>query len=84
MADLYSNVKQVTSQTPPAIMLLSDDDTVVPSPNSVNYYLALKRSKVKATMHIYPAGGHGWGFRENFKYHKEMLADLSAWLETLK
>ena len=84
MADLYSNEKQVTSQTPPAIMLLSDDDTVVPSPNSVNYYLALKRSKVKATMHIYPCGGHGWGFRENFKYHKEMLADLSAWLETLK
>lgn len=84
MADLYSNEKQVTSQTPPAIMLLSDDDTVVPSPNSVNYYLALKRSKVKATMHIYPSGGHGWGFRENFKYHKEMLADLSAWLETLK
>ena len=84
MVNLYSNEKQVTGQTPPAIMLLSDDDMVVPSPNSVNYYLALKRNKVKATMHIYPSGGHGWGFRENFKYHKEMLADLSAWLESFK
>jgi acetyl esterase/lipase len=81
---LYSNEQQVTSQTPPAIMLLSDDDRVVPSQNSVNYYLALKKNGVKATMHIYPSGGHGWGCRENFKYHKEMMADLSAWLETVR
>ena len=65
-------------------MLLSDDDKTVPSQNSVNYYLALKKNGVKATMHIYPSGGHGWGCRENFKYHKEMIADLSAWLETIK
>ena len=84
MVDLYSNEKQVTSKTPPAIMLLSDDDRVVPSQNSVNYYLALKRHGIKAAMHIYPSGGHGWGCRENFRYHKEMLADLSAWLETIK
>lgn len=82
LVDLYSNEKQVTSQTPPAIMLLSDDDTVVPSPNSVNYYLALKRNKVKASLYIYPSGGHGWGCRTNFKYHRQMMADLSAWLES--
>ncbi len=84
MVDLYSNEKQVTSTTPPAIMLLSDDDRVVPSQNSVNYYLALKQQGIKATMHIYPSGGHGWGCRENFKYHKEMLSELSAWLNTIK
>lgn len=84
LVDIYSNELQVTSKTPQAIMLLSDDDRVVPSPNSVNYYLALKKNGVKATMHIYPSGGHGWGCRENFKYHKEMIADLSAWLETIK
>lgn len=84
MVDLYSNEKQVTSKTPPAIMLLSDDDRVVPSQNSVNYYLALKREGIKATMHIYPSGGHGWGCRENFRHHKEMTADLSVWLESVK
>jgi acetyl esterase/lipase len=84
LVTLYSNEKQASNQTPPAIMLLSDDDTAVPSPNSVNYYLALKQHGIKATMHIYPSGGHGWGIRKNFKYHKEMLADLSAWLDTLK
>ena len=83
-ADLYSNDMQVSSNTPRAILLLSDDDKVVPSPNSANYYLALRRHNVPATMHIYPSGGHGWGCRKNFKYHNEMMADLTAWLKTLK
>lgn len=84
LVTLYSNEKQVTAKTPPAIMLLSDDDRVVPSQNSVNYYLALKQRGIKASLHIYPSGGHGWGNRENFRYHAQMQADLSAWLETIK
>lgn len=84
VVNLYSNEKQVSSVTPPAILLLSDDDNVVPSQNSVNYYLALKENGVKASMYIYPSGGHGWGIRDNFKYHNEMLNDLSAWLETIE
>ena len=84
LVNLYSNELQVTTKTPPAIMLLSDDDGLVVPQNSVNYYSALKKNHVKATMHIYPSGGHGWGCRENFKYHKEMMADLSAWLESFK
>ncbi len=84
MVDLYSNEQQVTRLTPPAIMFLSDDDTAVPSPNSVNYYMALKRAGVSATMHIYPSGGHGWGSRKNFKFHDEMMADLKAWLDVMK
>ena len=84
MVDLYSNEKQVSKQTPPAIMLLSDDDKVVLPQNSVNYYLSLKREGIDATMHIYPSGGHGWGCRQNFKFHKEMMADLKAWLGVMK
>jgi acetyl esterase/lipase len=83
MVDLYSNEKQVNKNTPPAIMLLSDDDKVVLPQNSVNYYLAMKRLGIPATMHIYPSGGHGWGIRANFKYHNEMMADLKAWLKTI-
>lgn len=84
MVNLYSNEKQVTSITPPAIMLLSDDDTTVPSENSVNYYLALRKKGIKATMHIYPSGNHGWGCKKGFKFNREMLDDLSAWLEETK
>lgn len=84
MVNLYSNEKQVSPVTPPAILLLSDDDRTVPSQNSVNYYLALKDNGIKASMHIYPSGGHGWGIRDTFKYHDQMMSDLSAWLETIK
>lgn len=80
---LYSNATQVTAQTPPAIMLLSDDDTAVPSQNSVEYYMAMRKAGVKSTLHIYPSGGHGWGFRSTFKYHDSMLSDLSDWLESM-
>ncbi len=79
----YSNQLQVTAHTPRTLLLLSDDDTVVPSPNSVNYYLALRRHHVPASLHIYPSGGHGWGFRPAFRYHRQMTDELAAWLQTL-
>lgn len=82
--ELYSNHLQVTSQTPPAILLLSDDDFLVPPANSAQYYLALKNAKVKASMHVYPSGGHGWGCGKWFKYHQQMISDLQIWLDTLK
>lgn len=79
----YSNDMQVTADTPPAILLLSDDDFLVSPLNSVAYYTALKKAKVKASMHIYPSGGHGWGCGKFFKFHKEMMQDLQSWLNTL-
>ena len=80
----YSNHLQVTAQTPPAILLLSDDDFLVPPANSAEYYLALKKAKVKASMHVYPSGGHGWGCGNFFRYKKEMMQDLKIWLDQLK
>ncbi len=83
LEDQYSNQLQVTSQTPPAILLLSDDDFLVNPQNSAEYYLALKKSKVKAAMHVYPSGGHGWGCGNFFRYHNEMIQDLQGWLDAL-
>lgn len=84
LVEKYSNERQVDSLTPPAIILCSHDDKAVPTPNAVQYYLALRRNGVPASLHIYPTGGHGWGFRETFRYHDAMLKDLSDWLEQLK
>lgn len=84
LEDQFSNALQVTSQTPPAIILLSDDDRLVPPRNSAEYYLALKKAGVKASMHIYPSGGHGWGCGRFFRHHKEMMADLQIWLDMMK
>ena len=84
LEDEYSNQLHVSADTPPAILLLSDDDFLVSPLNSVEYYTALKRAGVKATMHIYPSGGHGWGCGKWFKYHDAMMRNLQDWIDTLK
>lgn len=79
---LYSNEKQVTDTTPRAFIVFSDDDTVVPPMNGINYYAALHNNGVPAVIHIYPSGGHGWGVTDGLKYKAEMQADLRAWLKS--
>lgn len=79
----YSNDMQVSRTTPTAFIALSDDDNIVMPANGLNYYTELYRHDVPASLHIYPAGGHGWGFNSDFRYHIEMLLDLKAWLENL-
>lgn len=56
----YSNELQVTEDTPPAILIHSDDDTAVPVENSIAYYKALRANQVSSELHIYPYGGHGY------------------------
>ncbi len=56
----YSNELQVTADTPPAILIHSDDDKGVPVENSIAYYKALRANKVSSELHIYPYGGHGY------------------------
>lgn len=77
----YSNEKQVTAQTPPAFIVLSNDDHVVPPLNGVSYYLACHSNKVPAVLHVYPTGDHGWGLRTSFAHHAEMLMELKSWLK---
>ena len=83
LEEKYSNEKQVTEQTPPAFILHSSDDTVVPVANSINYYLALNKHNVSACLHIYPIGGHGWGYNENFTYKREWTGELEKWLREI-
>lgn len=80
---VFSNERQVNVNTPPAILFLSDDDKVVLPENSIWYYDALKRNDIPAAMYIFPSGGHGWGFRESYKYHQQMTDLLSTWLKSL-
>lgn len=56
----YSNELQVTGDTPPAILIHSDDDEAVPVENSISYYKALRINKIASEVHIYPYGGHGY------------------------
>ena len=61
MLESLSNEKQVTSETPPAFLVHANDDTGVPSENSIYFYLALRKAKVPVEMHVYEKGGHGFG-----------------------
>ncbi len=71
-------------ETPPAIILTNGDDTVVPPvTNGVAYYSAMQRAGIPCALHIYPKGGHGFGFRSNYQYHDQLLFDLNSWIEHL-
>ncbi|PTQ94960.1 acetyl esterase/lipase [Mucilaginibacter yixingensis] len=61
LINLYSNEKQVTANTPPCFLVQAEDDHTVPVQNSLMFYDALLKNHVKAEMHIYQAGGHGFG-----------------------
>lgn len=77
---LFSNELQVTPDTPKAFIMLSSDDGAVPPANSIDYYTALLSNKVPASLHSYPIGGHGWGFRDNFHYKRQWTGELEKWL----
>lgn len=76
----FSSESQVDSLTPPAIIFLSADDYSVKPENSLIYFTALRAKGISASFHIYPSGGHGWGFNSSFPWKKEMLTELAAWL----
>ena len=82
----YSNQNAVRiHETPPAIILMANDDQAVPPvTNGIAYYSAMRRAGNECALHVYPAGGHGFGFRTNFRYHDQMLNDLTTWLNHLK
>jgi len=82
LENLYSNDIQVNRTTPRAFIALSDDDHAVPAANGFNYYSECYRHDVPASIHVYPTGGHGWGYRESFTYHYNMIFELKAWLES--
>lgn len=79
----YSNDLQVSAQTPPTFIALSDDDRQVDPRNSTNFYGAMCALRLPCELHIYPTGGHGWGWKPTFKYHDELTRSLSRWLREL-
>lgn len=80
MAALYSLEKRVTDRTPQAFIMVSADDRAVPVANSLRYAQALSEKGIPFSLHVYPTGGHGWGFRDSFIYKRQWTGELEAWL----
>ncbi|KQS93988.1 alpha/beta hydrolase [Chryseobacterium sp. Leaf394] len=54
----FSMQNVVTDKTPPTILFHNQDDTAVPPMNSILYFKAMTKNKVKGAMFIFPKGGH--------------------------
>ncbi len=78
--DLYSNEKQITANTPPTFLVHAEDDNVVPVQNSLLFYDGLLKNKVKAEMHLFQEGGHGFGMN-NSKNKGKWFEWAANWLE---
>ena len=83
-ADEFSLEKFVSKDTPPTILLLSDDDNAVPAAGAAIYYTQLRYHGVRAAMYVFPEGKHGWGNYDKFTYQKEWQHLLLRWLNELK
>lgn len=58
----FSVEKLVNSNMPVTFLAQAMDDPISSVDNSLLLYSALKKVNVKAEMHLFPTGGHGWGF----------------------
>jgi hypothetical protein len=61
LARQVSTETRVSENTPPVFIFQTDEDTVVPSENAVSFYLACRKHRVPAELHIYKPGPHGVG-----------------------
>ncbi len=83
LVEYLSNDKQVTPQTPPTFLIHTYEDTVVPAENSIYFYLALRRAKVPAEMHLYQKGQHGFGLGKNVGAASSWPARCADWMRGL-
>jgi acetyl esterase/lipase len=78
-----SNDLRVTAQTPPTFIFSTSEDTLVPSENSVAFYLALHKAHVPAELHIFQKGPHGVGLAQGDPALDEWPKLLINWLRGL-
>lgn len=79
----FSNEMQVNAETPPAFLVHSSDDRIVPSQNSIAYYLQLQKNKIPAELHIFQKGGHGYGLAVDKGTESEWPALCANWLKAM-
>jgi acetyl esterase/lipase len=81
LVEKMSNEKQVTPQTPPTFLLHTWEDKAVPAENSIYFYLALRKAKVPAELHLFPKGQHGFGLGPKVGAASAWPALCQKWME---
>ncbi len=72
---------RVTKETPQTFFAHASDDPIS-SENSVRMYLALKKARVPAEMHIYASGDHGFGLRPSDRPCSTWPARCADWMKS--
>lgn len=75
--------RQVTANTPPLFVVHSADDPVSPL-NSLDIVRAAQEKGVPVEYHLYRAGGHGYGVRQQNKPTDAWPQAAEKWLEQFK
>jgi acetyl esterase/lipase len=79
LREFLSPEKQVTAKTPPCFLMHSWEDGV-PAENSIDFYLALRKAKVPAELHVYEKGPHGYGLGLKDPILRSWPERLTDWL----
>jgi acetyl esterase/lipase len=80
LAQRLSGELAVTKDTPPTFIFQTSEDATVPSENSVQYFLALRRAGVPAEMHVFEKGPHGVGLANDNAALSPWSSLLATWL----
>ena len=80
----YSLHYLISPTTPPALLLLADDDLTVKPEHSMAYYKALKHYGIPAAMHVFPSGGHGWAGHDEWRYAEPCKRAIKDWLQIMQ
>ncbi|HXD87675.1 MAG TPA: alpha/beta hydrolase [Urbifossiella sp.] len=84
LVDKEGNLKpeyKVAKDSPPMFFAHANDDPVTPL-SSAMLYAALKKNGVPAELHIYAAGGHGFGMKKSDRPVSAWPARCGDWLKT--
>ena len=73
---------QVKANTPPTFIFQTDEDAAVPAENCLLFYMALRKHKIPAEMHVYQRGPHGVGLMRGDPILETWGEHLKGWLRT--
>ena len=72
----------VDEKAPPVCLIHAHNDKITPA-GSALLYLAYQRAGRPAELHVYSAGGHGFGMKANGDAINEWPARVGAWLKQI-
>lgn len=79
----YSMQNRVTEKTPPTLLVHAQNDKTVPVMNSILYFQAMTKNKVKGALFIFPEGEHKIGIMNKSELTDHWKALCSDWLKNI-